>query len=283
MKYSKSAVVGLCLTFFPAWQACGDVLLYEGFDYPAGSYLDGADGGDGFNGSWTDNENIPSVMAASSLSYPGVATSGGSLIIKGSLEKRNIDVISPQNGSTTWISFLFSTSSEAISTGGMARLSVSPSNTASRLQIGVFDSGGKFYFGLQSAGTPVLSQTLFLSSVEFEPQKTYLIATSITWDTSGVAPETIRMYVNPALDGSTLGAPVVTRADMNIETNQNASGISRLDRMSIEAGGADWIFDEIRIASSFASAVPEPAACALILVGVVSLVGARRAGRNLER
>src|SRR3989442_11955280 len=54
-------------------------LLYDGFDYPVGSALDGQSGGVGFAEAWIESTSDKDTIQSGSLSFAGVTTSGASV------------------------------------------------------------------------------------------------------------------------------------------------------------------------------------------------------------
>jgi hypothetical protein len=91
---------------------CAELFVYEPFDYPAGEQLIGKNGGTGFTGAWR-NESVAgaATIQAGSLSYPGLPTSGNSVLMTGSTGSnleifRNFNNIEGADGTTTWLSFI---------------------------------------------------------------------------------------------------------------------------------------------------------------------------------
>jgi hypothetical protein len=106
------AVAAVVLIGLVALPACAELFVYEPFDYPAGEQLIGKSGGTGFTGPWR-NETVANsaTIQAGSLSFPGVPTSGNSVLMTGAnggnLEIfRNFNNIEGADGTTTWISFI---------------------------------------------------------------------------------------------------------------------------------------------------------------------------------
>jgi hypothetical protein len=95
-----------------ALPVCAELYVYEPFDYPAGEQLIGKNGGTGFTGAWR-NESIANsaTIQAGSLSYPGLPTTGNSVLMTGAngtnLEIfRNFNNIEGADGTSTWISLI---------------------------------------------------------------------------------------------------------------------------------------------------------------------------------
>jgi hypothetical protein len=91
--------------------AAGELYVYEPFDYPAGEQLVGKSGGTGFTGAWRDQAFPNSAtIQAGSIAYPGLTTSGNSVLMTGEAGSlqifRNHVNVPGDDGTTTWISFL---------------------------------------------------------------------------------------------------------------------------------------------------------------------------------
>ena len=119
--WSLVIAAALCATVAPLHAA---LLVYEPFDYVAGSELTNLNGGEGFAGDWTGRNNsdgaVPATSTAimgSSLAHPthpgGLPTQGGSLLINGlsgtaepAREFSAAARAAISSSSTTWVSFL---------------------------------------------------------------------------------------------------------------------------------------------------------------------------------
>jgi hypothetical protein len=103
--------IGLMLSALPLSAARGDLLVYEPFDYPAGSQLIGANGGIGFTTAWR-NENVANsaTIQAGSLAFPGLPTTGNSVLMTGQSNSlqifRDHINIAGTDDTQTWISFI---------------------------------------------------------------------------------------------------------------------------------------------------------------------------------
>jgi hypothetical protein len=98
-----------CALAFSAARA--ELLVYEPFDYPAGSQLIGANGGAGFTSPWR-NETVANsaTIQNGSLSFPGLPTLGNSVLMTGQTNSlqifRDHINIAGTDGTQTWISFI---------------------------------------------------------------------------------------------------------------------------------------------------------------------------------
>lgn len=108
---SVALVAMLALGSAAATRAMADLLVYEPFDYPVGDQLVGKNGGSGFTGAWRDDAfPASSIIQSGSISYPGLPTTGNSVLMTGANGSeqvyRNFTNITGADGQTTWISFL---------------------------------------------------------------------------------------------------------------------------------------------------------------------------------
>src|SRR5882724_5651268 len=90
--------------------------VFEDFQYPAGSLLDGQSGGTGWAGHWVGADDF--FTAAGSLSYPGLLSSGNRAQFvphngAGSNVIRSIDALGA-DGATAWLSFLISIDGDVV-------------------------------------------------------------------------------------------------------------------------------------------------------------------------
>jgi len=252
--------------------AVAAVSVYEGFAYPTDSVLNGQSGGEGFTGPWDDlSSGDINTISGTGLTYGALQTAGGSLLLGspgGDEIQRSFTPIPAVNGNTEWIGFLlrFDEAKGPLNTGIAISLTVGGAlGSGDAPRIGVFtNEENENVFGVTHwYGDPVFSTVPFLEGV------TYLVVTSIEWNTTGT--ETLSLFINPDL-GSIPTSPVLTRDDIDIETNQ---------LQSLTVFGWDvipgWYMDEIRIGSSFSDIVPipEPVTGLLVLVGLTA-IGFRR-------
>jgi hypothetical protein len=268
-------------TLLSAVSASATLLVEENFTYPAGSLVEGQNGGTGFTGAWTDNaiQNFQKdTVAAASLSYPGLATSGGSVqLIESRVSDtliRSVATIAGVQGETTWTSFLVTfadTTPGALDPEDQTFVAIREGNNGPGPGFGILDDGsGNLVFAIADlfGGDPVFSTEPFLAGT------TYLLVGSITWNTAPGAPEDIALYVNPTI-GQSLGPPVVTRNDLDLSNG----GGDQIRSLQIYPGGngSAFFYDEIRIATSLASVIPVPEPSTSLLMGAaLAFLGVRR-------
>lgn len=245
-------------------------VIYEGFNYAAGSNLEGANGGSGFGSNAWDDQSGATMdeIASTGLTYGSLQTSGRSLELVTSGDQNSEATrafgtsISGTGGTSTWISFLVR--GDDLTNGQYATVNLMASSGNSA-RFGIFwnSSESTAYFGLGRLGGIPSGPTF--SSLAVSEGQTYLVVGQIAWNDSGA--ETLSLYVNPAI-GGTPPAPLVTRMESLGTTLATA-------RLIFGTDGSTWSFDELRIGSSFAdvtpSAVPEPGPAGLALLFISGL------------
>jgi len=262
-------------------------LIYEPFDYTAGAGLAGLTGGTGFGSpasAWADNQSgggEADNIGSGSLSYGGTVGTGNSLrmtdVSLGSTDTRTFPIIAGTAGTQTWISFLMSVQNPPAGGFSQSDGAYFFVRTGSGLspRWGVFDNGsGQKYFGMSSSDAGDYPQ--LLSSVKFQSNVTYLVVCEIDWvnAVSQNDPEVIRLYVNPQAGSASPPTYDLQRSDLNVATGSTgASGTNRLDRMGFASGeaGTEWIFDEVKIGSSYVDVIPVPEISSSPLVFAVML------------
>lgn len=262
-------------------------LVYESFDYTAGSELLGQSGGTGFGSyTWSDSSapGNRDTISSGSLSYGSLPTAGNSALAVSptnattSNVRRRFSDIPGTAGTTTWVSFLFALKQTAapLTTGDYATLAVSAFTLPGALgtvHFGIFEKPdgepGEKVFGIGSTQITAAG----LSEVPLVAQQTYFLVARIDWN-AGSNPEDIYLYVNPTIGGSEPSGASAS-ASIKIGAGSTADGTNRLASLGLYAGeiGPEWAYDEIRIGSTFADVtpIPEPTAGACVLAAGVFL------------
>jgi len=245
----------------------GALLVYEGFEYTAGTSIAGQAGGIGFgSNTWTETETTPGnldTMGTGSLSYGSLTANGNRLQLNtptatGNSDQRNFTAQSGSNYPVMWAGFLINVQAASLSSITNGYLQLRPnSGSGVGAYLGVFtDGGGNKVFGI---GSNQSGFTTAFSSVSLALNTTYFLAARVTWNLSGA--ETIDLFVNPNLDGSGL-TPAISTAALSIT-------LDRFARVGLVGGttGTTWNYDEFRLGQSFAEIAPVPEPSTAMLLG----------------
>ena len=246
------ALVGMAL---PAAHA--SLLVYEPFNYTAGSNLSQTATGLGLTGSWSGGN---ATIASGSLSEGNLATSANSLI-GGASNGTQVNLTSPLSataGNPLWVSFLMQTPATATEvTGGWGGLVLELSSSASVFTypfIGYANSG-VFVVQTQGGGNDVNGPSV-------SPNTTYLMVLEDIANSSG--PDTLNLWVDPTAGVANPPAtPTIT--DNLIGPIGDIYGIGTND------GPYSTSYDEIRIGTSYADVTPVPEPATLGLVAICGL------------
>lgn len=265
--------------------AKGSLLVYESFDYSAGSELAGQGSGFGFaeSSTWADTSvsgNRDTITTGGAV-YARLQTNGNALRMVSPTDslsgnvRRQTSLIDGAAGTTTWVSYLFSLENSAspLASGDWAVMSISgvtPPGPTLTAHFGIYDGpGGGKVFGIGWSNV----NSLALSNVIFNPGEVYFVVARIDWN-AGNAGEGVSLYINPPTGAI---EPLITEsAAFTTAVNiASGAGTNRILSVGMNAGdtGQEWIFDEIRLGTTFADVapVPEPAILALCLVGAVGI------------
>ncbi|MBK8066313.1 MAG: hypothetical protein IPK27_01410 [Rhodanobacteraceae bacterium] len=196
---------------------------YEPFDYPLGTNLHNAIGGEGFDGPWTVTQNGPTQLvtgAASGeivagLSYPGLSTSGNALrtsaaVVAGQAQRLTRHSFGAA-GSSTWLSFLvrqegssgagqdYATATPGVGFGNGANAMTGGRGPSPNAFICAFYSGVECTSGLDLGGSP--------------GDVTYVVL-RVDHNSNSGANDTMRAWFNPVI-GQPLGAPQLSGSFRN--------------------------------------------------------------------
>jgi hypothetical protein len=231
---------------------------YEPFDYPLGSNLHNAKGGEGFDGPWTVTQTGPSsiVTGAASgeivagLSYPGLATVGNAVrtspqVIAGQAQRQTRRTFGSA-GSTTWMSFLVRAESAA---GPAVNYAMATPGTG-------YGNGAPAMVG--GRGAPpngfvcsIYSSTECTTGVALPgtPGDVTFVVLRIDFAAAG-SNDTMRAWFNPAV-GSALGPPQASGAfrdyaslfgGLSLVWGDQRSFV--FDEVRIGVAPNDWLFDD---------------------------------------
>lgn len=251
------------LTVAPADAA---LLLYEGFDYPTGQFVDGANGGSGWDSGWESIQDAAAppteTIIASSLSSPNqlLASTGGALRVEGSGDRFHRQMAGlglGADGTTVYMSFLArflstNTPNAAIelTRGDPGNLNImsfgSDTNATPNFGLNDKDGGTESDIVVGAAGSafaPDMDTHLWVLQFDF-----------------AAGPDTVSL----TYDGVPQGSSTVANASFDALGAFFFSGTAGME------------FDEIRIGTELSDVViPEPASLGLLLVAGVTGLGRR--------
>lgn len=247
MKIRSLIVLFLCLLAQPSFAAA---IVYEGFDYSAGSSLAGASGGMGWTSNWIHDYPIFGnfTVASSSLNHAGINSNGGSLSSASSSEdSRSFATLS---SGKVWISVLANLVNNSFGTDEI-RLKY---NGGWAYAIGSNDGYSNYYLmdklNTPSAGNRANTGVAINSGV-------HLLVMEIDY-----AANKTSLWVDPATTG------FAGTGGVSINYTSAIDSIALYSR----SGAA---FDEIRIGTSASdvgvTTVPEPGSVGLLALAAVGL------------
>lgn len=223
--------------------ASADLLIYDGFDYPAGD-LTGAAGGSGWSAAWEGTN--PVVVQAPGLGYTDVI---GNVLTAGGLALNTSDgsattTISSREvadrNAESWISVLIQPKSTSSNFIGVSFYQNDLVQASARFAIE--NAGGKD-LRLTRRATPVLNSASFATTLNVT---VFAVLHLVPGGGAGATPDRIDAYFNPRLD--TLPASPTVSLQIN--------GL-QFDRVRIAGANANSaLVDELRIGESYADVTP---------------------------
>jgi len=255
-------------------EARAKLLLYEGFDYPAGEKLAKS----ASTNIW-ENDKDQLTITSGSLDYAGLKNSTGNRV-KFKPTSPSLDgvrtvagVWEAQSGGTLYVSFIFRLKSVAGigSTGeGTSLLTIGhTSNSSQLLGINLIKDGtvrlGVFKY--PSNGAIISSSAFFTNgpgaNLDYSGSTTYLIVAKYEW-LEGTADDEVTLWVNPVALGA--GEDLGNKAS----TDTGVDGTKSAGRLTLSRGPQVSI-DELRIGQTWAEVTPahEPPH-QLLMVGVLA-------------
>jgi hypothetical protein len=256
------------MLFATGTPALGQVIAYEGFNYAAGSNLNGLNGGSGWGNAWTEpsfgtgdpNDLVPETIQTGSLTFGSLITSGNHVVTGGkfSYDIRLLGSPLGTSGTTRYASFLIrrdtlgpDPTNNGPDYGGL----VFADENANSLFVGKPGGGTVGNYALENNG----GTGQVASSRPEVLGTTALLVVRFDFATGN---DTIRLYVNPTPGGTEPSVADATKTNLDLGS---------FEGVSISTGAANaWSVDEIRIGNSFADVVvpvPEPTSLAFLLTG----------------
>lgn len=241
----------------------GGVIATESFDY-SGAALGGQNGGTGWNGAWSGT-SIAVSQDDTSLVYPctfesplaAPAPVGERAVSSGGTDGRLL--ATPLDLTTAGNSYYVSALVEQNVAGKLALLQFHHENLDGVRRFGLgINSAGEFWLG--AVGATSTSQTATLG-------ETYLLVARLVTGQESAYMTSLKVF-GPGM-GTEVPAAEPTGWDLELAGTSSAT----LAGFNMRAGPGGE-FDEIRIGTTWASVVPEPASLVLLALGMV--VGLRR-------
>jgi hypothetical protein len=248
-------------------------IAQDSFSYAAGE-LNGQNGGVGFAGAWTANVVATEVADPGvSLSYAGGATvvDGGSSALRITGNNNNLafrDLAVPVSLDEIFVSFLFRYEG-ALDTNDFGVLwhdNVSTGTHTTRPNLGIKANQGNGSGTEDVVARLQLSGTGQVYAVDLVAGQTYFILGRLSKSAPGVgsAYDEFDVWVNPTAGAS--GTPDLTAT--------GSGGISSFGTIGVRTANIDaldefWI-DELKYATTFATAVPEPTTATLLAFGLLA-------------
>jgi len=283
----KAFALLLCSIATTIVPASAQLLVYEGFNYPAAvDGLNGQNGGTGFLGAWTANAGSPDISLGS-MTY---TDSGGRTLLT-SGNRAYMDATNPGSvtAGTNSISFRTFDLSSVLETTlyfsflgeqltGDARATNFAFFTATNEVVSVghgtnTPAGGPFTWGAFTAGNGNNGAYSTVSIFD-----SAFLVLRIDLNVNGIN-DRVRLYVNPSLDAEPAAANV-DFSDRNV-----VAAFTELTRIRPFSGNSNGTllaaqadYDELRIGKGYADVtpVPEPTSAALAAGGFLLLAARRR-------
>jgi len=270
-----ATALALALGSLPLQRAAAALLLYDGFDYPAGEEL-----GEFASGTLWENDKTQFTIVTGSLEYARLSASTGNRlnVEAGSSSLDSVRTVTgawkEQSRGTLYVSFLLRVESIAGigSTGeGTSLLTFDhASNKSQLLGINLLNDG-KVRLGVLKypSSSDLVSSSAFFTAgpganLSADGSTTYLIVAKYEW-VEGATNDVVSLWVNPAALGDDEEAHNRVSASSGTD---GAKGASRL----ILSRGPNVALDELRIGQTWAEVTPPvgPPRQWIVMAGVLA-------------
>ncbi len=268
----KNLILAFAISLMPLASSHAALLVHDPFLTGGSNYNTSASivgqgpTATGFTGNWLAATTGTATPVSGGLSYTGVDSSGGALVLSGGNNRYGRLLTTPFTAATTgtfYLSFLMDLSSVdgqykalELHSGGFADA------TDRNFRLGNGGGANGFNnddFGFRIAGGPIQNLGAGNTATNFFIVRFDLSATA--------ASDTVTVYRNPT--------------DFAVESNNTGVSLAEqdivFDRISV-AMFTDQVttFDEFRISTTFAEAIPEPSTALLFGLGSALMLARRR-------
>jgi hypothetical protein len=271
------------------------LIVYDGFDYVAGSSLRTQNGGTGFAAAWANTGSATETATSPGLTYGTITATGIKATLNGqqttstngnsAFLTRDLSQTFGADGTTEWLSFISQRTGNK-SSGGTAQplnyqrvfsLSLFSGSTTEQASVGELSNDPADVWALNTDATTIAPSVH--TTVPLDTQSFLLLRID---NIAGVSADKAYLWVNPDLS---LGEPSIGTAAATITDELSFNRIRLTVGGSQNSGAtlaASGLFDEIRIGDTFddVTPVPEPACASLALGCLVSLAVAARRRRS---
>ena len=242
---TRTSIQSLCVlvVFALGATASAELIVYEGFDYPADGPIGGNNGGSGWDQPWTGG----SAVLSPGLDYGELAVTGntGAITVADDPTFRAMPSGFDALNRTIWMSFL----AQEISPASYAGLSTFSSDGESLFIGSIWDTSPPRYWGVRIYNvlndTGVETGPAFASAIE-TTEKVFFVVRII----NGPSSAQMTLWLNPGLE---------TEPDVGDAWFDATVGRIPFDRIRLNSWADDPIrydYDEIRIGESYADVAP---------------------------
>ena len=261
-----------------ASQTHAALIAYDGFSYTNGATINGTNGGTGWTSAWTADASFVNYSSSTALTYSSgtVSVTGDNrTAIAGGAFSPLVDRTFAAQTGTVYFSFLFryeATAGGTIDADDFVHFMLNNDNaTANSGGIGKINSDARLgsRIGGSNGGTTTNSATNMIAG------NTYFLVGKISASgASGANYDQMDLFINPTSGTE----PGTTSA-----TDVADAGFSSLSHFTIRTNAVDandaFLFDELRVGTTFADVVPvipEPSVGLLAIAGLGVAIARRR-------
>jgi hypothetical protein len=250
------------------------LIASDSFSYPGSTTIGEANGGNGWNSTWSQTSGLANASTATFVSAGltrsglGYTPTGGAAMLQGNSMARSLGVTLDLSTNTTYyLSTLVNRASTSGSGSQNLDIQLLDSTGAVQLAVGA-DAGGQQWY-VNQFGTTTNTGNASIASLS-----TYLLVAKIVAEDNSTTGNYDELFLKVFAPGDTIPASDADLGWTLVGTTDVNSSVD-LDRILIQGGAnAQWTVEELRIGTTWASvAVPEPAIGSLaILMGSVFIL-----------